>query len=87
MHRDAFNSTHALKGQDIVDGTSEVTGSFSGMLVVAEAVVSAMKWDSGYHVTSGKTWADLGTLPAGIYLPGLFKSLTLTSGKVILIRA
>lgn len=89
MTRDALTATHALAGQAIVDDTSEVTGLFSGMLVVADTVVSAMSWQQDYEglVTANKTWADLGTLSAGLYLPGMFKSITLTSGKVILIRA
>jgi hypothetical protein len=86
MYRQSIAAEHAVKGQDIVDGTSAVTGSFSGMLVVADTVVSAMKFSDGYPVTASKTWANLGTIPAGVYLPGHFRSITLTSGKVILIR-
>jgi hypothetical protein len=77
---------HAWGGQEIIDDTAAHSGDFTGLLIVADTVVASMTWKSGYAVNTNKTWANLGTLPAGLYLPGKFASITLTSGKAIAIR-
>ncbi len=76
---------HAWAGQEIIDDTAAHTGNYTGLLVTAEAVISAMTWETGYNVNGSKTWADLTSLPVGYY-PGLFKSITFTSGEGIAIR-
>lgn len=76
---------HAWAGQEIIDDTAAHSGNYTGLLVTAAAVVSAMVWEDGYEVNGSKSWVDLGTLDRGYY-PGLFKSITLSSGKAIAIR-
>lgn len=75
---------HALAGQTIVTGTGANTGHFTGMLVLADAVVASMAWESGYAGTGD--WSSFTSIPAGTYLPGRFSALTLTSGEVVLIH-
>lgn len=76
---------HAWAGQEIIDDTNAHAGHFTGLLVTAEATVSAMTWAQGYAVNATKTWANLGALPPGYY-PGLFSSITLSGGRAIAIR-
>lgn len=85
MFRTAISAEHASKGQTIVTGTSEVTGSFSGILVIADTVISAMQWASQYPHSGD--WSDLTSIPAGAYLPGRFISITPASGEFIAIHA
>lgn len=77
---------HAWAGQEIIDDTAAHAGDFSGLRVITATVVSAMTFESGYNVNAGKTWANLGTIPAGTYLPGKFSSITLASGTAIAVR-
>lgn len=86
MHTDTRYEDHAWGGQEIIDDTAAHTGYFSGLLAVTDTVVSAMTWADNYDVNAGKSWANLGTIPGGTYLPGKFTSITFTSGTGIAIR-
>lgn len=84
MNVDTRFEEHALQGQTIVTGTAPTTGHFTGMLVIADAVVAAVTYETSYEITG--TWTSLTSIPAGLYLPGRFSSITLTSGEVVLIH-
>lgn len=75
---------HFIHGQQIVTNTSNVTGDFAGMLVIADTVISSMTWANNYNASG--SWTSLGTIPAQTYLPGHFSQIQLTSGKVILAK-
>lgn len=68
-------------GFKVVVNTNELpTGSYSGIQVLEDAVISSITFEPGY---SGDTGIQTLTLPAGLYRPMLFTTLTLTSGKII----
>lgn len=71
------------KGQVVVTGTSAAArADYFAVQVIADAVIASMEWNPDYDGTSD--WSALGTISAGTVLAGRFKTLTLTSGKVIL---
>lgn len=86
MQTRAYERDFALNGQEIIDDTSAHTGTFYALQVVTATAVSAMTFASGYNVNSGKSWADVGTIPAGTLLRGQFTSITLSSGTAIAYR-
>jgi hypothetical protein len=55
-------------------------GKYSGIQVLSEAVIASITFEQGY---SGDTNIQTRTLPAGLYRPMLFTTLTLTSGVVV----
>lgn len=59
------------------------SGDYYGIQVLSEAVISAITFAADYSLTNLTTQ----TLPAGLYLPMRFTTLTLTSGVVICLRA
>lgn len=68
-------------GFTVVANTSALaTGKYSGIQVLEDAVISSITFEPGYD---GDTDIETLTLPAGLYRPMLFTTLTLTSGKVI----
>ena len=75
---------HAIAGQERIVDTAAHTGNFTGLLVIATAVVSAMDWETDYE-TAANDWTGYTNLPAGYY-PGRFKSITLASGQAMAIR-
>jgi hypothetical protein len=67
-----------------VSNTSAVaSGDYYGIQVLSEAVISAITFAADYSLTNLTTQ----TLPAGLYLPMRFSTLTLTSGVVVCLRA
>jgi len=67
-----------------VSDTNAVTkGDYYGVLVLSEAVISSVTFAADYSLTNITTQ----TLPAGIYLPMRFTTLTLTSGVLVCLRA
>lgn len=73
----------SLKGQVVLTGTAAApTANYYAVHVIADAVISAVTYVTGYDITGD--WTDLDTIPAGAVLAGRFTTLTLTSGKVIL---
>lgn len=66
-------------GGNVIDDTTQTDGKFGGLLIVEDAVIDT--WTCSNLTNS----ADLAgpTLPAGIYIPAKFTSITLTSGTVI----
>lgn len=69
------------KGFTVVADTNALaTGKYSGIQVLEDAVIASITFEPGY---SGDTDIQTLTLPAGLYRPMLFTTLTLTSGKVI----
>jgi len=65
----------------VVANTSALAaGKYSGIQVLEAAVISTITFEAGY---SGDTGIQTLTLPAGLYRPMLFTTLTLTSGKII----
>lgn len=69
------------QGFVVVDDTTALTsGNYSGIQVLEEAVIASITFEPGY---SGDTGIATQTLPAGLYRPMLFTTLTLTSGKII----
>lgn len=73
------------KGQVVLTGTDPApSGDYYAMQVVSEggAVVASMDWSAGYSATGD--WSQLASIPAGTVLTGQFRTLTLTSGEVIL---
>lgn len=85
MHApDYRKENHATVGQTVVTGTSPVTGKFSGLIAMTDVVASAVTYEDGYPVTG--SWASLTAIPKGVYLPGRFTSITLTSGECVLIH-
>lgn len=67
-------------GMTVIDDTSATTGKFGGILVVDDAVISAITDAKGVTNSAGLVGI---TLPAGLYIPIPFDSITLTSGVVI----
>ena len=67
----------------VSDTNAVATGDYYGILVLSAAVISAVTFASDYTLTNLTTQ----TLPAGLYLPMRFTTLTLTSGVVICLRA
>jgi len=65
----------------VVANTSAlVTSKYSGIQVLSEAVIASITYEPGY---SGDTTLQAQTLPAGLYRPMLFTTLTLTSGVIV----
>lgn len=65
----------------VVANTNALTpGKYSGIQVLSDAVISSITFEPGY---SGDTGIQTRTLPAGLYRPMLFTTLTLTSGVII----
>lgn len=81
---DKYNNSleQAQNGSEVIDDTSAHTGTWGGMLVLNDTVISAVSED--YAVNKDGQTAI--TLPAGLYLPGYFNSITLTSGVVKMIE-
>lgn len=74
---------HSTVGGICVSDTNAVaSGDYYGILVLSTAVISAITFASDYTLTNLTTQ----TLPAGLYLPMRFTTLTLTSGVVICLR-
>lgn len=68
-------------GFTVVANTSPLaTGKYSGIQVLEAAVIASITFEPGYD---GDTGIQTLTLPAGLYRPMLFTTLTLTSGKII----
>ena len=77
------NNSYTNKGFKIVTGTDEVVYNFKAVIPLANAVISAITFDTnaGYAGDS----AIVGkTLTAGVVYPIHGKSITLTSGSVFL---
>jgi hypothetical protein len=75
---------HSDVGGICVSNTSAVaSGDYYGIQVLSEAVISAITFAADYSLTNLTTQ----TLPAGLYLPMRFSTLTLTSGVVVCLRA
>lgn len=64
----------------VANTTPLTTGKYSGIQVLSEAVIASITYEPGY---SGDTTIQTQTLPAGLYRPMLFTTLTLTSGVII----
>ncbi len=64
----------------VADTNALAIGKYSGIQVLEDAVISSITFEPGYD---GDTDIETLTLPAGLYRPMLFTTLTLTSGKVI----
>lgn len=64
----------------VADTTALTAGKYSGIQVLEEAVISSITFEPGYNGDSGIAGP---TLPAGLYRPMLFTTLTLTSGKIV----
>lgn len=64
----------------VADTNALATGRYSGIQVLTDAVISSITFEPGY---SGDTGIQTLTLPAGLYRPMLFTTLTLTSGTII----
>lgn len=64
----------------VADTNALATGRYSGIQVLTDAVISSITFEPGYN---GDTDIQTLTLPAGLYRPMLFTTLTLTSGKII----
>jgi len=64
----------------VADTNALATGKYSGIQVLADAVIASIAFEPGYN---GDTDIQTLTLPAGLYRPMLFTTLTLTSGKII----
>jgi len=75
---------HSDVGGICVSDTNAVAkGDYYGVLVLSEAVISSVTFAADYSLTNITTQ----TLPAGIYLPMRFTTLTLTSGVLVCLRA
>ena len=75
------NRQFSDSGFIVVANTNAVTpGKYSGIQVLSEAVIASITFEPGY---SGDTNIQAQTLPAGLYRPMLFTTLTLTSGVVV----
>lgn len=70
-------------GLEYVNDTAAHAVEFVGIHVVAAAVISAI---SGSNVTGNTIAAASQTLPAGMFLPIAGTSITLSSGKVLLVK-
>lgn len=74
---------HSTVGGICVSDTSAVaSGDYYGILVLSTAVISEITYAADFTLTNLPTQ----TLPAGLYLPMRFTTLTLTSGVVICLR-
>lgn len=68
-------------GFELVTGTGTATsGHYFGIQVLAAAVISSITFEPDYR---GDTDIQGVTLPAGLYRPMRFTTLTLTSGTII----
>lgn len=67
-------------GMTVIDDTSATPGKFGGLLVVNDAVISAITDAKDVTNASGLTSI---TLSAGLYIPIPFDSITLASGVII----
>lgn len=87
MRTQPYERDWGLHGCDAVADTSAQTNGTAGyyaMLVIADAVVSAMTFAN--TANHDGDWSDFTSIPAGTLLMGNFTSLTLTSGEVLLYR-
>lgn len=76
--------THSDVGGICVDDTNAVaSGDYYGIQVLSEAVIDSLTEAADYTLTN----IEGQTLPAGVYLPMRFTTLTLTSGVVVCLRA
>jgi hypothetical protein len=66
----------------IVNTTAAPTSNYYAVQVLADAVIASIVYDPGYDITG--SWASFTVINAGTVLAGRFKTLTLTSGQVIL---
>ena len=81
-----FNKSHAVNGVYFLSGTSISTeGNYYGFVVTGESTVI----DSINYINPTKQRGDITTitLPQGLYvsIPGNFRTITLTSGNMILL--
>ena len=75
-------------GIHILTGTSEATaGTYTGFLVLEDAVISAITLTDSAKVTGTNNFAGI-TLSVGTFseIPGGFSTLTLTSGSMVLVK-
>ena len=63
----------------VADTNALARGNYSGIQVLSEAVITDITFEPGY---SGDTNIVGQTLPAGLFRPMLFTTLTLTSGVI-----
>lgn len=77
-----LGAQNADAGTTLITGTSEITGDFGGMIVVADIAFSACTPDGKYVDLSALTNA----IPAGSFIPGNYKSLTPSQGEAIAIN-
>jgi hypothetical protein len=86
---DEFNyKAHAQDGVCIVTNTSAAPAAqYYAFVVIADAVVSSISYIDSSKQT-GNAITTVTTFPAGFYMsiPGLFTTLTLTSGQVLLLK-
>lgn len=72
---------HSDHGFEVVADTTALTpGNYSGIQVLADAVIASITYEAGYAGSQGIVGK---TLIAGLYRPMLFTTLTLTSGELI----
>lgn len=75
-----FKREFSDNGFLVVDDTNAIpVANYSGIQVLSEAVIAAITFESGY---AGDDNIIGQTLPAGLYRPMLFTTLTLTSGVI-----
>lgn len=81
---DKYNASleQAQNGSEVIDDTNAHTGTWGGMLILNDAVISALEED----YCTNKDGQTTITLTAGAYIPGYFNSVTLTSGVVKMIE-
>lgn len=77
-----LENSMAENGYEVVLDTVERTGDFVGIVVLEDAVISAITCDP---VLTGGAITGI-TLSAPMMLPIRFKKITLTSGKVLLAK-
>jgi hypothetical protein len=79
------NLSQFLKGSVIVTNTNAApTSEYFAVQVVAAAVISSVTFSPNTDVTG--SWTSFTSIPAGTILYGRFKTLTLTSGQVVLYK-
>ena len=76
----------ASRGSQTVTDTATYTGQFGGILVINDSVIGSISVTGGnsLHTDSGNLVGV--TLPAGLWLPITFDSISLTSGVAYLVK-
>ena len=76
----------ASRGSQTVNDTATYTGQFGGILVINESIIATINVTGGTDFHADASDLVGVSLPAGLWLPITFDSISLTSGVAYLVK-